>query len=374
MALSGERWIMKARGRACWLLSAFCGALLLMVGGLEAQEARPTVALLSCAAKGGMRDADVQRAVGVVEEALLGHGAFSVLRYQESRSRLAAMAPEIVGCLTTGCLALTGNALEAQYGIVVEIEEELQFFTFRLRLFELRGGQLQHSNQGSCEVCTAEEALEALSAMVRSSLRELGAPQARTQEVVVKAVMGEVRVAIFATPDDTEIGINGAPVARGRHVGTLPPGTHEVVLTREGFGAVTEQLALQDGDGPTYLVVHLRPLTTPVFTGGRTGGWVESLDRDLWAWTLTGGGTVLGVAGVVLLAIDGETTCSGAVQDCERVFSTRAGGAVALGLGVAALSAGVTLFLWEHLAGTSSSSVAVGFDPQGTQVVLGGRF
>ena len=63
--------------------------------------------------------------------------------------------------------------------------------------------------------------------------------------------------------------------------GSLNAGEHQVQVSREGFSSVTEAVELKAGDGPTYLVLHLKPTQQITTLGGRNGGLVESMTASL---------------------------------------------------------------------------------------------
>jgi len=172
-----------------------------------------------------------------------------------------------------------------------------------------------------------------------------------------EASMGEARVGLFVNPPGAEIFIDGEPLAKGQYVGTLDAGVRIVRFERLGYRTVQERLVLRAGEGPTYLVVHMRPSNESEMANlGRRGGWVEQIDRPLWAWTLTGSGGLLLIGGAVLLGLDGEPSCEG--PNCTDTFDTLAGGAVLTTIGAVTLSAGVVLFLWDELAGRPVKSPA----------------
>jgi hypothetical protein len=208
------------------------------------------------------------------------------------------------------------------------------------------------------------------------------APQATPQA----APQATGRVALFVNPPEASIYIDGVYQGQGQYVGMVPLGPHMLRFELPNHLTVQEVITAEAGDGPIYLVVHMRPLQTssPVAVG-RTGGWVDDFDANITAWSLTGGGAVLAISGAILLAIDGKPSCQG----CSGRFETTAAGATLTGLGAATLTAGVTLFLWDQLAGhrpytapaAPSERWSVGVSPtatadgdRGGQVVLGGRW
>ncbi len=176
----------------------------------------------------------------------------------------------------------------------------------------------------------------------------------------------EARVALFVNPPDANIYVDDVYKGQGQFVGTLPPGEHTVRFEYQGFNTVQEALRFDASDGPAYLVIHMRPsrLTDVQFVG-RDGGWVDTFDSDIAAWSFTGGGAVLLVGGIVLLAMDGEPSCAG---ECGGVFETSAAGATLTALGASSLTVGTTLFLWDELAGHRPSSPSV---PQEQQWSVG---
>lgn len=180
-----------------------------------------------------------------------------------------------------------------------------------------------------------------------------------TAASTARATATTVRVAVYAEPSDARILVDGELVAEGRFVGALPPGAHRIEISRAGYTTSIKEVQLDPGDGALHLAVDLRPTsTTTVIPVGRTGGFVDEFDSDIAAWSFTGGGAVLAVAGIVLLALDGSETCAAdAPGPCPEVFETTAAGGVLLGVGMAALTTGVVLFLWDELAGSRPRAV-----------------
>jgi hypothetical protein len=197
----------------------------------------------------------------------------------------------------------------------------------------------------------------------------------------------EGRMALFVNPPEASIYVDGVYQGQGQFVGSVPWGAKQVRFELNGHLTVEEVVTVEEGDGPVYLVVHMRPMQAagPTYVG-RTGGWIEDAGAQIAAWSLTGGGSVFLVSGVVLLAMDGKSSCQG----CNGKFETTAAGATLTGIGAAALTAGVTFFLWDQLAGrnpsdgtapTGSERWTVGVSPSlgeegasGGQLLLSGRW
>lgn len=356
---------------ALWRIAAAVAVTLLCVapGAALADDA----ALLELSTEGQI-SATTREAFVAAAEAALAAGQTPQLRsLAEATARLQTVAPEVAGCLDPACLQRAAQALEVPVGYEVRIGEAFDSYTIDIVAWDLASGTQLATAQQSCDICTPEEAYASLAVAAAAVTTGWTPPATATPEPVapvapVKAATDTVRVAVYADPSDARIVIDGAEVGQGKFVGTLVPGTHTVEIARSGYTTAIKEVELEPGDGTLHLAVDLRPTAQAMpRTAGRTGGFVDDFDREVAAWSLTGGGALVAIAGGVLLGLDGETTCEGGEPtSCPEVFETTAAGGVLLGLGVAALSSGVILFLWDELAGHPSEAPAARADAEPT--------
>ena len=385
------------RNRCSGLTLALVAGLTLGALGVRDAQAGEG-AVLSCVVSGNVTERDQATFVAAVEGTLASNETKTLKSLEATRTRLQSVAPEATGCFTKGCLVRAGQALEAGVGYQIEVKEEFEFYVIDVKVYDLYSGEKLKSEHAECEICTTTEAIEATNNASRAATQGWTYPAPVVAAVVVPtdkvdskkidnppvdktlpaAKGANVRVALFANPADTKIMVDGKVAGDGQFVGTLPAGSHSVRFERSGFRSVDETIDLREGDGPTYMAVHLRETEAKVASAdGRSGGWIDSIEREPWAYGLTGGGAILTITGAILLGIDGETTCSGDTTTCPDVFATGGGGGLSLGLGVAALTSGIVLFLWDDLAGESNASgMSFGVSPteDGVGAFVGARF
>jgi hypothetical protein len=269
----------------------------------------------------------------------------------------AALAerPDLASCDVDRCLLSLASSTGAQAIVLGRIakeaiprERERARYEVRLRLYDAGVAEFTSVEEEPCPRCTEPE----LQALVKSVTRRLFErerhPETAPLEVVSVPARAEVRV------DGRLIGLTdlAQPLAAGGHQLAvekegLPPARAELSLAPgrawrvavrwpEAGGAPevtqglpTENRAIAEAAVPPVAVEKPRRLQRPV---GAAVGVV---------------GVAAAIAGIALLAINGQGTCAGAAMGevCPMRWATGAPGGVALGAGLLALGVGITMLI-----------------------------
>lgn len=320
---------------------------------------------------------------------LAQEGALEVFSEPQSTQALGGDAQRLAECAgEASCLTEASALTGASSGVALQISEAGEIYTFTLNLYRLAPPEELGSVETDCALCTVEEALSVVTELGASNaptlVRSGGATAAAEPDVVpdttpdvVPDVIAEVdpevdpdgagapevidenryvALVVEVEPDDAEVFIDGQRIAAGDVRIELAPGSYSVRASADGYESARETLVLREDDEEVELSLRLDEIEEddepPAVSGGRRSGGLNDVDTTAWGSVLVGTGLVSLVTGVVLIAIDGDTTCSeGTVQDCPDVFDTGLGGTVLTAAGSAALTTGIIFLLWESLAG-----------------------
>lgn len=241
-------------------------------------------------------------------------------------------APE--GCAEPECMAAAVAKSSAQ-GVVVS-SVQVEGSDYRLAV-EIRdgGGAVLVQREGSCEICTYDEAAEALRGLVATAAGEL-APTAPA------VTTGPVRVS--SSPAGASVMIDGATVGTTPYEGELPAGPHVVEIQKSGHEAARREIEVLAADGAS-LDVELR----------RSGGSLSPRTTDIIGWSALGVGVAALGAGIALLVLDDnpvKKSCSGvhvdADGDCEFRYDTLPGGIAFTIVGAVGIAAGTGLVVYAR--------------------------
>ncbi|MGM0555156.1 MAG: PEGA domain-containing protein [Myxococcota bacterium] len=293
--------------------------------------------------------------------------------FRKTRKRLD---PVVRDCSTPECLKKAYEATDAEAGLGIEITGEAQIYNWTITFWNLRTGEEIKTKTGTCELCgraevtrTFRESLKA--ALIGTSVPE--APQADTADTgdagggdsgATEDTGGKkVALRVSVVPKDAAITIDGEDAGAGDVTEAVGVGEHTVAFKLEGYQGLRETIVVDDStEGPVLLRVHLsRTDPEAVKVSGGSTGPLDRLGapkRNLYGAISVGTGAVLLGTGIYLTSIDGEAACDpGVPQDeCPEVYAT-GGAGTALGvIGATAATAGVTLLIWEVLAGKSETT------------------
>ena len=294
---------------------------------------------------------------------------FTVLTEGASRQRLGDEADRLMSCGdNASCLSEAAATSGARLGIVSTVEEAGEIYTCTVNVYELTSGESVHTADAECVLCTVEEALGTFEDMGEAAAQDFPG-----------AVAATTTLFITAEPAAAEIWLNGDSVGQGATEVTVEAGIHELRVVLNGYQTVETEIPVAVGDDDKEITVRLRE-DEGSGTAAGGGGSLSGSDTTVLGSVFVGTGLVAAVTGIVLIAIDGNTTCSeGALEDCPEVFETSAGGTALTVVGSAALTAGIFFLLWESLAGDpapESTDTAFGVGPtrEGFGFVFGTTF
>jgi hypothetical protein len=269
----------------------------------------------------------------------------------EARLRLGPDADRLMTCGSdASCLRDIGAVTVADGAAVATVSEAGEIYTFTIDVYELSEGQGVYFGDSDCALCTVDEAVAALDDLAREAAAALPGPAGAAEAAAPETVSLFVRV----TPEEAAVAIDGEALGTGWVDHAVEPGEHLLRVELEGYRTVEETIAVAPGDEDKQITVNLRPLDA----GGpeaveRSGGALAGIDTTALGSVFVGAGLASVVAGIVLIAIDGDITCSDStVEACPEVFNTAGGGVVLTVLGGASLGAGAIFLLWDKLAGT----------------------
>lgn len=228
-----------------------------------------------------------------------------------------ANAPELIGCISSTCLARIGDRIGADGFVRGRVFAEGANYTVALELYNRT--ELVNKLELPCTVCTINE-LNKLTSETASRL-------------VADASDNPVQVVIRSEPSGADLTIDGLKRGAAPFEGPLPPGPHFVVAELSGVGTVRQRIEVTtDGAGePIVLRIAPRLEASPD----------EPVDHDerrfgAWKW-VTAGVAAAGIAtGIALVALDGRPTCNGDGRVCRDLRDTALSGWITLGVGVAA--------------------------------------
>jgi len=331
-----------------------------------------------------------------------------VLGLVESRQRTGSLPPAANSCTgAPACLEPLAAGLGVQVVVVGSVGEELGTYTGVLRALRPAGGAVLAESTWGCEICTLREATAALT-------KEAG----RFRGVVL-AKLGPpagLELTVETHPAGATALVDGVSRGTTPLTITLPPGQYLLRLKRKGYRA-TERLVDLTG-APQRLEFGLRPSpagpavaaatpapSPPASAPAPPGVLVprppaaptapppsratsmppEAPEAPAGPGPSTGsawGGPVLGYTGLglglastalgaVLIALDGEATCDGAVEDCETLYDTGTSGIVFSVLGGALLAGSAVFFVAQGGAAQPAGGATTG---AGSGVGSGGGF
>ncbi len=295
---------------------------------------------------------------------------FTVLTEGATRQRLGDDADRLMACGgESSCVSEAGAITGAQIGVATSVSEAGEIYTFTIDVYDLSSGDGIFFTDAECVLCTVEEAL--------TTVTEMGEEAAASFSSGAVTALG-TKLFITVSPSTADIYVNDTHVGQGYAEVEVAGGTHWLRFSADGYQTAESELPVADGDEDKEISVTLSEGEDEA-PAVRGQGLLANADTTVLGSVFVGSGLVSAITGIVLIAIDGDTTCSdGDLEDCPEVFDTKTGGTVLTVMGAASLTAGVFFLLWDTLAGepqsASTPSVGLGFSTDGLGVVLGGQF
>lgn len=295
---------------------------------------------------------------------------FTVLTEGATRQRLGDEADRLMSCGgESSCVSEAGAVSGAQIGVATSVSEAGEIYTFTIDVYDLTSGEGIFFTDAECVLCTVEEAL--------GTVTEMGQEAAASFSSGAVTALGTT-LFITVVPSTAAIYVDGTEVGQGYAEVEVAGGTHRLRFSAEGYQTAESDLVVADGDEDKEISVTLTEGEEEAPTV-RGQGLLANADTTVLGSVFVGTGLVSTITGIVLIAMDGDSTCSdGDLEDCPEVFDTKTGGTVLTVMGAASLTAGVFFLLWDTLAGepqsASTPSVGLGVSTDGLGVVLSGQF
>jgi len=241
----------------------------------------------------------------------------------------AALAdePDLVDCVTTTCLQRIGEATGATHFLRASVEAVGAAYTLQLDLLSPGDEQNQERRlEESCPVCTLEEVSELLT---------------RTATRLVTAEQLPVPVLIATRPQGADLRIDEQPVGIAPFEGRLAPGQHRVSALFPGHLESEQTIQVAAAGEPQRFEVILtkEPTAAPPPSRRRF---------RTWKWVAGSGAAAALITGIVLIAIDGDGTCSGGDRECPRHYDTIVPGILGVGVGIGLGGASGWMFMRDR--------------------------
>ncbi len=241
------------------------------------------------------------------------------------------------GCETPECAAeqAASGRVRAYANTVVQVTDN--DYVLSVELVDAQGNAVAHTD-GSCDICSFEEAGEALRGLAEQAGHALG-PAAR---------VGEIHVT--SDPAGADVTLDGVIVGVTPYTQTVSEGAHTVELTHDGRRPSRQHLDVV-ADEVSTVDLELR-----------RGGAVSPRTTEAIGWAAIAVGAATLISGVTLLALDEtpvRSNCSApnvdADGDCEFRYDTLGGGIGLTVAGAAVAGTGVGLVIFSRRRGSRVS-------------------
>ncbi len=190
--------------------------------------------------------------------------------------------------------------------------------------------------QRYCDHCADDKLTEASTDLTQELLKRLAVRDGRTV------------LSVRSVPTGARITLDGAAIGATDGTFNIAPGSHVVLLEKDGFQSETQTTTAEEGK-TTEVSRTLRPTNAndgmPQTPPGPGRSWLVPA-------LVIGGGAVVAIGGGVLLAIDEDPSPTGG-----KTYLDTAPAGIAVGLaGLATIGVGV--YLWHHASRPSTAPSA----------------
>jgi hypothetical protein len=275
-------------------------------------------------------------------ERVLEEAAFGVLTGDALVAATVTASAETCG--EPSCAAPLLIALHADIGVGVALWRRNGAVQVSVVLVDPRGVQVSADADGTESV--VGQATESALAQARARW----------------ATRGGAPIRIVGSPEGASIVVDRDPWGTLPHEGTLSPGTHQLVVSADGYATQRRDVEVVSGTEPVTLEIALVSTTSPIARPAGPDGALIGIGGGA-----SMGGIALSIGGIVT-ATGSErcvSGCDGPVADrIVAVPSTELGIGLAVGGGVA-LAVGVVLIV---IGATAGDPRAVALGPEGLSV------
>jgi hypothetical protein len=245
-------------------------------------------------------------------------------------------------CADAACIEALASAQGANGVVAARVDKSINDYSVSISVHDQSGAKIG-THEFLCEICTAQDVSKRFAEEIGKLDDQIG-QLAKAKTVTQPGTPAVVKV---SSDPKADVWIDGKRVGKTPLETELAAGAHELKISTDGHAPHVESFEVSDGTRASFSVV--------LDSLGGDGGGAAGGDSRRKVMFATGlgliGGGVAGVAGgAVLVAIDSrpiKRKCVGDSVDingeCEFLHDTLIGGAVALGVGGAALVTGVVL-------------------------------
>ncbi|GEM_PF-4795371 len=307
-------------------------------------------------------------------------------------------------CFTIDCLIQAGQSSGDNAGIRIRFSGEAQIYDWSIEIYDLKKGRLLGSQKGACELCGKSEVLRTFNRSLTQVLgkakprraqnttpdkkekkekkvtkrtekekplakekqlpdlaEKLGNEKSNTVDSSKKDSPTQTLLSVEVVPASSRILLNGKEIGRGSIELRLLSGHYTLEFKKEGYAGLKENLNIEGGQKALQMKIHLSKSDPDPVVMKMDRGLIGNLEqRPLWGWIGIGSGGVLLVSGIILSRIDGTQTCAtGSFQQCPEIYNTGTEAMITTTAGVALLTAGTGLLLWDFLAGKDADRQSV---------------
>lgn len=327
--------------------------LCLLLGTDAVAQDKKSIALINIEVSGDGPPELRQQLQTHISKALIAEG-LKVTTLDQTLKALKSV-PELIGCSSTTCLERIFELIPAHRFVRAVVTASGANYEVQLQLLSaLEDESIVNTVTESCAVCTISD----LHVMAGDAARKLLRPNSEQ----------EVSVEIASDPPGATILIDAIEIGEAPLDAKLKVGSHSVSATLEGHSnsekiidvianssdqqrfelQLTETAAIQTAEGPVKY--------------GAT------------KWIVAGGSVALLTLGTVLIAIDGDPSCSSTTATCPAFRDTLTGGIVSISGGLVAGALGGWMFWRERSTANPKGSVTIHTTKGGGIAGYGFRF
>ena len=248
--------------------------------------------------------------------------AFSAVGHRVVEARKRRKADVSASCIAGPCVAQLGAIADAQWALLGSVAAVGSSYDVALTLIDRDGGVVIAQRSARCDVCTYNEVLRRLAAIVR-----------RLSAAAVRYVAAHGRLHLQSDPPGAEVHLDGVPIGQTPVRRLVSAGRHHLTLLLAGLRVarviqIERGKTLQIDQRMSWLRRQARPRKR-----WQLPNWVGWLSLVGGAVAATGGAAVWGVAR------DCDGGCTGLRQTV---------GASLVGVGAAALAFNVAMLAWDY--------------------------
>ena len=269
----------------------------------------------------------------------LRSGGFTVLTPQQVDNKLA-QEPRLLGCSTPSCYGRLAQVLGVRRVIEGEVQRlELSTFAMKMHLRDLFTGKLSETVSERCDVCSTDDVKQMV---IKAAERLVRVTPPRGPQETDRPVASSGILVVETEPPGAQVAIdNVSRIERTPASYLLASGVHSLVVRGRGYRALRQQIEVPAGGQPVTMRLSLSALS-------QRRPWLTALSVIS---TVGAVGLVAGSAALLYLNNKPVNTADcpdqpGVMYRCPQKYDNLVPGvSMAVGAGLLAITAGVTLYL-----------------------------